>query len=70
MEVREPAIAYSKKKYTIAEYLELEEAAIEKHEYFQGDIFAMSGAKVSHNRISKNTLIGIGKKLSGKPCLP
>ena len=70
MEVREPALAYSNKKYTITEYLELEQAAIEKHEYYRGDIFAMSGAKVNHNRISKNTLIGIGKKLAGKPCEP
>lgn len=70
MEVREPAIAYRNKKYTIAEYLELEEAAIEKHEYYMGEILAMSGSKVPHNRISKNTLVSLGTKLSGKPCEP
>lgn len=70
MEVKEPAVAYSKNKYTIAEYLEMEEAATEKHEYYKGEIFAMSGAKVTHNRISANAFIACGKKLSGKPCKP
>ncbi len=54
----------------IAEYLEMEEAATEKHEYYQGEIYAMSGAKVTHNRIASNTLIAYGKKLTGKPCKP
>ncbi len=36
MEVKEPAVDYGKRKYTIAEYLEMEEAATEKHEYYQG----------------------------------
>ena len=43
MEVREPAIAYSKQKISIEEYLEMENASMEKHEYYQGEIFAMSG---------------------------
>ena len=34
MEIKEPALAYGKNKYTIAEYLQMEEAAIEKHEYY------------------------------------
>jgi Uma2 family endonuclease len=70
MEVREPAIAYGKKKYTIAEYLESEEAAIEKHEYYQGEIFAMSGPKVPHNIIAVNILGGLTNKLKGKQCRP
>jgi hypothetical protein len=44
-EVHEPEVAYSKKKYTIEEYLELENASDTKHEYYLGEIFAMSGAK-------------------------
>ncbi len=70
MEIKEPAVDYSKKKYTIEEYLEMENAATEKHEYYQGEIFAMSGTKMPHNRIASNTLIGFGKKLTGKPCKP
>ena len=64
MEVREPALAYGNHKYTIAEYLQIEEAATEKHEYYRGEIFAMSGTKVPHNIIASNTLIACGKKLT------
>lgn len=70
MEVKEPAPAYEKRKYSIEEYLELEEQSEEKHEYYQGEIFAMSGAKVPHNIITRNLLIGLGIKLNGNRCAP
>ena len=38
MDVKEPAVSYSNKKYTIEEYLQLEEASQERHEYYQGDV--------------------------------
>jgi len=57
MELRESAVAYGKQKFTIEEYLTMEEAATEKHEYFRGDIFAMSGATVPHNTIAGNLLL-------------
>lgn len=37
MEVDEAAVAYGKLHYTIEEYLEMENAATEKHEYYQGE---------------------------------
>lgn len=70
MDLREPAVAYSKQKFSIEEYLEMENAATEKHEYYKGEIFAMSGAKVPHNTISRNLLISLGQKLKGKSCNP
>ncbi len=70
MELQEPAIAYSKQKMTIEEYLEFENAATEKHEYYQGEIFAMSGAKLAHNEIVVNTLSSIKQFLKGKSCKP
>jgi Uma2 family endonuclease len=70
MNVEEPAIAYSKQKYTIEEYLEMENAATEKHEYYQGEIFAMSGAKIQHNIVTTNILVGLTNRLEGKPCQP
>ncbi len=70
MEVREPALAYGKQKYTIEEYLEMEELATEKHEYYQGEIFAMSGAKHQHNIVKKNVYSSLLSKLKGKPCQP
>ena len=70
MEVNEPAVAYEKRKYSIEEYLERENAATEKHEYYKGEIFAMSGAKMPHNKIAKNLLVSLAIKLKGKPCEP
>ena len=67
MDVREPALAYNKQKISIEEYLEMENASPEKHEYYRGEVFAMSGAKVPHVRITDNILferqpsLGIGR---------
>jgi Uma2 family endonuclease len=66
MEVREPAIAYGKKKLTIEEYLEFEKDSIEKHEYYRGEIFPMSGTLVTHNIIASNTFGLLYQKLKGK----
>ena len=70
MEIKEPTVAYNKQKISIGEYLEMENAALEKHEYYQGEIFAMSGAKVPHNAIASNLLVELGTKLKGKKCKP
>ncbi len=70
MELREPAVAYGKQKFTIEEYLAMEEVAAEKHEYYRGEIFAMSGSKVPHNTISRNLLGQLIVKLKGKKCRP
>lgn len=70
MEVNEPAVAYGKQKISIEEYLEMENASMEKHEYYKGEIFAMSGAKVPHVVISDNILTVLKQKLKGKRCKP
>lgn len=69
-EVREPALAYGKQKFTIEEYLTLENNATEKHEYYQGEIFAMSGTKLPHNIVFKNLFGELAVKLKGKSCQP
>ena len=55
---------------SIEEYLETERNALCKHEYYQGEVFAMSGASLPHNLIFKNTFINLGIKLQGKTCQP
>src|SRR5437868_7891680 len=52
------------------EYLEAERAATEKHEYYQGEIFAMSGASAEHNEIFSNVFVGLGNRLKGSGCKP
>ena len=70
MEIKEPAHAYNKKFYSIEEYLQMENAAVEKHEYYKGEIFAMSGAGNRHNIISINIIVSLGNSLKGKSCQP
>ena len=53
---------------TPEEYLRLERASEEKHEYFKGEIFAMSGASENHNIISGSTFATLYSQLRKKPC--
>lgn len=69
-EVKEPAVAYDKQKYTIEEYLQMERASAVKHEYYQGEIFAMAGAKPRHNIISSNLIAELHLRLKTSPCFP
>ena len=54
--------------YTPAQYLAMERAAETKHEYFNGRIYAMSGAQRSHVRVATNVVILLGTQLRGRPC--
>ncbi|NTS42706.1 Uma2 family endonuclease [Flavisolibacter sp. BT320] len=53
---------------SIEDYLSLEETADEKHEYYKGEIFAMAGGSIAHNRLVRNSLTAIDNFLSGKKC--
>jgi Uma2 family endonuclease len=50
------------------EYLVYERASTIKHEYYRGRIYAMTGAKESHNLIAGNTLATFHRQLRRKPC--
>ena len=70
MELREPAIAFYKQRLTIEEYLEIENASDEKHEYYKGEVFLMAGTKQLHNIVTGNIYASLWNKLSGKSCRP
>lgn len=65
-EVKEPAPKYN--YISPDEYLAMERASEEKHEYYKGHIFAMSGASWKHNVIVKNINTLVLPFLKGKPC--
>jgi Uma2 family endonuclease len=54
--------------FTAEQYLEIDRAAEFKSEYFDGEIFAMSGASTPHNIIVWNLILSLGKQLEGRPC--
>lgn len=41
-------------KYSVSEYLEMEEQSEIRHEYYDGDVFAMAGTTMNHNEIVDN----------------
>lgn len=53
-----------------ADYLEGEKLSEIKHEYINGDVYAMSGASANHNRIAGNLYRRLGNHLENKPCQP
>ncbi|MGI9107330.1 MAG: Uma2 family endonuclease [Pyrinomonadaceae bacterium] len=58
----------SKTYITPEEYLAFERAAEYKNEYFDGEIFAMTGASRKHNLIAMNLSGLLWQQLKGKPC--
>lgn len=52
------------------EYLEAERKALNKHEYYRGEIFAMAGATIEHNILFGNLFGELTNKLKGKNCKP
>jgi len=55
-------------KYTFEEYLAVEEETGLRHEFIDGEIYAMSGGTWDHNTIAMNTGIAIGTRLNQKSC--
>lgn len=64
--VQEPASKYN--FISPKEYLEMERASDEKHEYFDGHIYLMSGASLKHAKVAINLTIKIGSFLENKDC--
>ena len=55
---------------SLEEYVELEESTGIKHEYFQGEAFAMTGASENHNLLVMTVGRHLGNQLAGKSCRP
>lgn len=56
------------KKYTLEEYLELDRNSEERLEYWQGEIFNMSGVSPNHALVEVNFTINIGNQIAGRKC--
>ena len=55
-------------KITVDQYLALERAAAERHEYLDGMIYAMAGESNAHGGVSVNIVIRLGMQLIGGQC--
>lgn len=55
-------------KWTVGEYLAYEQESDIRHEYIDGEIFAMAGAKENHSLIMMYATIEVGVQLRGTDC--
>jgi Uma2 family endonuclease len=53
------------KRYSLNEYLQLEEKSEVRHEFYQGEIYAMAGGTVNHNRLTRR----VASLLENQPAL-
>lgn len=61
-------LAQPKTLMTAEDYLRFERASDERHEYWDGEIFAMAGESYNHGLISSNLMIELGLRLKKTPC--
>lgn len=60
--------AQPKKVYSLAEYFELERSMNEKFEFWGGNVWSMSGARLAHNLIVGNLNTELDVRLREKGC--
>jgi Uma2 family endonuclease len=53
---------------SVEDYLEIERRGPVKHEYFRGEIYAMSGSSEEHNLITTNVIATLHAQLRRRPC--
>jgi len=54
------------RRYTAEEYFALEEKGEIRHEFFEGEVFAMAGESIAHNIIAQNFVLALRPALRGK----
>lgn len=57
-------------KLSLQDFLAWENQQSEKHEFVQGEVFAMVGARRVHNIVCLNLATALRRQLRGKPCQP
>jgi len=55
-------------RMTLQAYLDWENAQVEKHEFVEGEIFAMTGGRRTHGRVLLNLARRLADALEGTPC--
>jgi Uma2 family endonuclease len=55
-------------RYTVEQYLSFERGSDSKHEFFQGEIFAMVGGSQRHAVIIANCVAALVSQLRSRPC--
>jgi Uma2 family endonuclease len=64
------ALAIAHNRISQEDYLQGELASEIRHEYVAGNVYAMSGGTLNHQRIAGNFSYHVKRQLVGKPCFP
>jgi Uma2 family endonuclease len=62
------SLAKDKKLMTVEEYLDFEKKSKIKHEYSDGEVISMAGAKRNHSLAAGNIFRHLANQLEGKDC--
>ncbi len=62
--------AQAKLSMTLAEYIAREATSDVKHEFINGEAYAMAGGTLEHSAIAARLTRELGSALAGKPCQP
>ncbi len=62
------AVAARQMHWTEEQYLAFENESATKHEFYDGEVYAMAGAKPVHNLICGNAIAALHGLLKGRPC--
>jgi hypothetical protein len=55
-------------RYTYADYVALEMASPTKHEFFDGEIYAVPGGSEEHSALAVEVLLALGNAVGDQPC--
>lgn len=55
-------------RYTYADYVALEQSSPTKHEFFDGQIYAMAGGTEEHSALAAEVLRLLGNAIGDRPC--
>ncbi len=62
------AVPQTKERLDPEAYLAWEATQTERHEYLAGEVFAMVGARLSHNTVALNITFALRNHFAGGPC--
>jgi Uma2 family endonuclease len=61
-------MGFAQPRITAAEFLAWEQTQADRHQFFEGEAFAMSGGTAEHNLVALSTALTLKLHLKGSPC--
>ncbi len=58
------------RRLTLDDYTRIEEASEERHEFYDGEVFAMAGGTRRHALLATNVVVALARSLEGTDCQP